>query len=33
LEPLRQGVKAIFGSYTDAIAAGMQARHDHAAST
>jgi transposase InsO family protein len=27
LEPLRQGVKARFGTYTDAIAAGLQARH------
>ena len=29
VEPLRQGVRAIFGSYTAGIAAGLQARHDH----
>src|SRR5688572_5552139 len=29
LEPLRQGVKATFGGYTNSIAAGLQARHDH----
>jgi putative transposase len=29
VEPLRQGVRAIFGSYEEGIAAGLQARHDH----
>jgi len=29
VEPLRQGVRAIFGSYEESIAAGLQARHDH----
>lgn len=29
VEPLRQGVRAIFGGYEAGIAAGMQARHDH----
>ena len=29
VEPLRQGVRAIFGSYTEGIATGLQARHDH----
>jgi putative transposase len=29
VEPLRQGVRAIFGGYDAGIAAGLQARHDH----
>ena len=29
VEPLRQGVRAIFGSYEAGIAAGLHARHDH----
>ena len=29
VEPLRQGVRAIFGSYAAGIAPGLQARHDH----
>jgi transposase InsO family protein len=29
VEPLRQGVRAIFGGYEEGIAAGLQARHDH----
>lgn len=29
VEPLRQGVRAIFGSYEAGIATGLQARHDH----
>jgi len=29
VEPLRQGVRAIFGGYEKGIAAGLQARHDH----
>lgn len=29
LEPLRQGVKAIFGGYARGVAEGLQARHDH----
>jgi transposase InsO family protein len=29
LEPVRQGLHAIFGSYTESVAAGLQARHDH----
>jgi putative transposase len=29
VEPLRQGVRAIFGSYEAGSAAGLQARHDH----
>lgn len=29
VEPLRQGVRAIFGDYAAGIAAGLQARHDH----
>ena len=29
LEPLRQGVQAIFGEYAAAIARGLQVRHDH----
>lgn len=29
VEPLRQGVHAIFGGYEKGIAAGLQARHDH----
>jgi len=29
VEPLRQGGRAIFGSYEAGIAAGLQARHDH----
>ena len=29
VEPLRQGVRAIFGGYAEGIAAGLQARHDH----
>ncbi len=29
LEPLRQGVKAIFGGYAPRVAQGLQARHDH----
>jgi putative transposase len=29
VEPLRQGVRALFGSYDAGIAAGLQARHDH----
>jgi transposase InsO family protein len=29
VEPLRQGVRALFGGYTDKIATGLQARHDH----
>lgn len=29
VEPLRQGVKAIFGGYEAGIAAGLSARHDH----
>jgi putative transposase len=29
VEPLRQGVRAIFGAYETAVAAGLQARHDH----
>jgi transposase InsO family protein len=29
VEPLRQGVHAIFGAYAEGIATGLQARHDH----
>ncbi len=29
VEPLRQGVHAIFGGYEAGVAAGLQARHDH----
>lgn len=29
VEPLRQGVQAIFGDYAEGIARGLQARHDH----
>lgn len=29
VEPVRQGVRAIFGGYEAGIAAGLQARHDH----
>jgi len=29
VEPLRQGVRAIFGGYETAVAAGLQAQHDH----
>jgi putative transposase len=29
VEPLRQGVQALFGAYTEGIATGLQARHDH----
>jgi putative transposase len=29
VEPLRQGVQAIFGAYTAGIARGLHARHDH----
>jgi putative transposase len=29
VEPLRQGVRAIFGDYHEGIAAGLLARHDH----
>jgi transposase InsO family protein len=29
LEPLRQGVKTVFGSFAAGIAAGVQLRHDH----
>jgi transposase InsO family protein len=29
VEPLRQGVRALFGGYEAGIAAGLQARHDH----
>ncbi len=29
VEPLRQGVRAIFGGYEEGIAAGLQVRHDH----
>ena len=29
LEPLRQGVRAIFGTYTQQVAAGLSLRHDH----
>ena len=29
VEPLRQGVRTIFGGYADGIATGLQARHDH----
>ena len=29
VEPLRQGVRAIFGAYAEGIATGLQARHDH----
>jgi putative transposase len=29
VEPLRQGLRAIFGDYDAGIAAGLQARHDH----
>ena len=29
VEPLRQGVHAIFGDYEHGIAVGVQARHDH----
>jgi putative transposase len=29
VEPLRQGVRAIFGGYDAKVAAGVQARHDH----
>ena len=29
VEPLRQGVRAIFGDYAEGIATGLQARHDH----
>lgn len=29
VEPLRQGVHAIFGAYAERIATGLQARHDH----
>jgi len=29
VEPLRQGVGTIFGAYTEKIARGLQARHDH----
>jgi len=29
VEPLRQGVRAIFGGYETGIAAGLRARHDH----
>jgi putative transposase len=29
VEPLRQGLRAIFGSYAEGIAAGLPARHDH----
>lgn len=29
VEPLRQGVHAIFGPYADGVAAGLLARHDH----
>jgi transposase InsO family protein len=29
VEPLRQGIRTIFGSYTEGIATGLQARHDH----
>jgi putative transposase len=29
VEPLRQGVRASFGAYTEGIAMGLQARHDH----
>jgi putative transposase len=29
VEPLRQGVQAIFGDYAEGIATGLQARHDH----
>ena len=29
VEPLRQGLRAIFGGYEEGIAAGLQARHDH----
>jgi transposase InsO family protein len=29
VEPLRQGVHALFGDYAEGIAQGLQARHDH----
>jgi transposase InsO family protein len=29
VEPLRQGVHAIFGAYAEGMATGLQARHDH----
>lgn len=29
VEPLRQGVRAIFGAYVEGSATGLQARHDH----
>ena len=29
VEPLRQGVRAIFGSYEEGVAAGVRARHEH----
>jgi len=29
VEPLRQGVRAIFGGYAEGIAVGLRARHDH----
>ena len=29
LEPLRQGVRAIFGTYAEAVATGVSLRHDH----
>ena len=29
VEPLRQGVRALFGGYAEGIATGLQARHDH----
>ena len=29
VEPLRQGVRTIFGDYADGLATGLHARHDH----
>jgi transposase InsO family protein len=29
VEPLRQGIRAVFGPYADGVAAGLLARHDH----